>query len=131
VTNGIVEAVKTARKRNSKAEAERAVTAVISAVKVGVKKDKMVQLVGFGTFRWPKKSGKGLIRDSPAHPDSKSRPSSSSGKDSKQSLGFEGIQGNNFPPATEKTRLATPAGQVFSLHREYGYLPLTRYYDVL
>jgi DNA-binding protein HU-beta len=35
----------------SKAEAERAVTAVISAVKVGVKKDKIVQLVGFGTFK--------------------------------------------------------------------------------
>jgi DNA-binding protein HU-beta len=35
----------------SKAESERAVTAVISAVKVGVKKDKMVQLVGFGTFK--------------------------------------------------------------------------------
>jgi DNA-binding protein HU-beta len=35
----------------SKAEAERAVTAVINAVKVGVKKDKLVQLVGFGTFK--------------------------------------------------------------------------------
>jgi DNA-binding protein HU-beta len=35
----------------SKAQAERAVTAVINAVKVGVKKDKMVQLVGFGTFK--------------------------------------------------------------------------------
>jgi DNA-binding protein HU-beta len=35
----------------SKAEAERAVTAVINSVKVGVKKDKIVQLVGFGTFK--------------------------------------------------------------------------------
>ena len=35
----------------SKTEAERAVTAVINAVKVGVKKDKIVQLVGFGTFK--------------------------------------------------------------------------------
>ena len=35
----------------SKAEAERAVTAVVNAVKVGVKKDKIVQLVGFGTFK--------------------------------------------------------------------------------
>jgi DNA-binding protein HU-beta len=35
----------------SKAEVERAVTAVINAVKVGVKKDKIVQLVGFGTFK--------------------------------------------------------------------------------
>jgi len=35
----------------SKAEAERAVTAVIDAIKAGVKKDKMVQLVGFGTFK--------------------------------------------------------------------------------
>ncbi|HZC34178.1 MAG TPA: HU family DNA-binding protein [Chthoniobacterales bacterium] len=35
----------------SKAEAERAVTAVIQAIKSGVKKDKVVQLVGFGTFK--------------------------------------------------------------------------------
>jgi len=35
----------------TKAEAERAVTAVIKAIKVGVKKDKVVQLVGFGTFK--------------------------------------------------------------------------------
>jgi DNA-binding protein HU-beta len=35
----------------SKAEAEKAVTAVINAIKTGVKKDKVVQLVGFGTFK--------------------------------------------------------------------------------
>jgi DNA-binding protein HU-beta len=35
----------------SKAESERAVTAIINAIKVGVKKDKIVQLVGFGTFK--------------------------------------------------------------------------------
>jgi DNA-binding protein HU-beta len=35
----------------SKAEAERAVTAVINSIKLGVKKDKIVQLVGFGTFK--------------------------------------------------------------------------------
>ncbi len=35
----------------SKAEAEKAVTAVINAIKTGVKKDKIVQLVGFGTFK--------------------------------------------------------------------------------
>jgi DNA-binding protein HU-beta len=35
----------------SKAEAEKAVTAVINAIKAGVKKDKIVQLVGFGTFK--------------------------------------------------------------------------------
>ena len=35
----------------SKAQAERAVTVVINAIKVGVKKDKLVQLVGFGTFK--------------------------------------------------------------------------------
>ena len=37
--------------QTSKADAERAVTAVIHAIKTGVKKDKMVQLVGFGTFK--------------------------------------------------------------------------------
>jgi DNA-binding protein HU-beta len=35
----------------SKADAEKAVTAVIHAIKTGVKKDKIVQLVGFGTFK--------------------------------------------------------------------------------
>jgi DNA-binding protein HU-beta len=48
----LVEAVqKQLGKDTSKAKAERAVTAVINAIKVGVKKAKMVQLVGFGTFK--------------------------------------------------------------------------------
>jgi len=34
----------------SKAEAERSVKAVLDAIKKGVKKDKRVQLAGFGTF---------------------------------------------------------------------------------
>ncbi len=35
----------------SKAEAERAVNAVIDGIKAGVKKTKLVQLIGFGTFK--------------------------------------------------------------------------------
>ncbi|HEY0789513.1 MAG TPA: HU family DNA-binding protein [Chthoniobacterales bacterium] len=35
----------------SKAAAERAVMAVLEGIKTGVKKDKHVQLVGFGTFK--------------------------------------------------------------------------------
>jgi nucleoid DNA-binding protein len=35
----------------SKAETERAVNAVIEAIKLGVKKSKQVQLIGFGTFK--------------------------------------------------------------------------------
>jgi nucleoid DNA-binding protein len=35
----------------SKAQAERAVNAVIEAIKLGVKKSKQVQLIGFGTFK--------------------------------------------------------------------------------
>ncbi len=38
-------------KEASKAEAERAVSAVIDSIKIGVKKTKVVQLVGFGTFK--------------------------------------------------------------------------------
>lgn len=34
----------------SKAEAERAINAVLAAVKSGLQKDNVVQLVGFGTF---------------------------------------------------------------------------------
>jgi len=36
---------------STKADAERAVTAVIDAIKLGVKKTKTVQLIGFGTFK--------------------------------------------------------------------------------
>ena len=35
----------------SKADAERAVNAVIDGIKAGVKKTKNVQLIGFGTFK--------------------------------------------------------------------------------
>lgn len=50
-----VELVQAVRKQlgsdTSRAAAERAVTAVMQAIKTGVRKDKLVQLVGFGTFR--------------------------------------------------------------------------------
>jgi DNA-binding protein HU-beta len=35
----------------SRAQAERSVDAVVEAIRHGLKKDKSVQLVGFGTFR--------------------------------------------------------------------------------
>lgn len=35
----------------SRAQAERSVDAVIDALRAGLKKDKVVQLVGFGTFK--------------------------------------------------------------------------------
>ncbi len=35
---------------DSKASAERAVNAVVDAIRAGVQKDKSVQIVGFGTF---------------------------------------------------------------------------------
>lgn len=48
----LVEAVqKSLGKDTSKAEAERAVNAVIDSIKAGVKKTKTVQLIGFGTFK--------------------------------------------------------------------------------
>ena len=48
----LVEAVqKSLGKETSKAEAERAVNAVIDGIKLGVKKSKNVQLIGFGTFK--------------------------------------------------------------------------------
>jgi len=45
----LVEAVKK-ELRTSKAQAERSVNAVFDAVRKGLKKDKKVQIVGFGTF---------------------------------------------------------------------------------
>ena len=38
-------------KETPRAQAERALDAVIDAIKVGLKKDQSVQLVGFGTFK--------------------------------------------------------------------------------
>ena len=42
---------KTLGKEVSAAQAERTVAAVIDGIKVGVKKTKSVQLIGFGTFK--------------------------------------------------------------------------------
>lgn len=42
---------KTLGKETSTAQAERVLKAVIDGIKVGVKKTKSVQLVGFGTFK--------------------------------------------------------------------------------
>ena len=42
----------------SKAGAERAVNAVIDSIKTGVKKDKSVQVVGFGTFSIRKRAAR-------------------------------------------------------------------------
>ncbi len=36
---------------SSKADAERAVNSVIDGIKLGIKKTKTVQLIGFGTFK--------------------------------------------------------------------------------
>ena len=42
----------------TRAAAERAVIAVIEAIKKGVKKDKNVQLIGFGTFHVVKRAAR-------------------------------------------------------------------------
>ncbi len=42
----------------SKAAAERAVGAVIDAIKAGIKKDKAVTLIGFGTFSIAKRNAR-------------------------------------------------------------------------
>jgi nucleoid DNA-binding protein len=48
----LVDAVqKSLGKEVSKACAERAVNAVVDAIKAGLKKSKVVQLIGFGTFK--------------------------------------------------------------------------------
>ncbi len=47
----LVEAVQKSLGGVSKAEAERSVAAVIEGIKVGLKKTKVVQLIGFGTFK--------------------------------------------------------------------------------
>ena len=42
----------------SKAAAERAVDAVVDGIKTGIKKDKSVQLIGFGTFSVSKRAAR-------------------------------------------------------------------------
>jgi nucleoid DNA-binding protein len=43
--------LKTMPNGTSRAQAERSVDGVVDAIRNGLKKDKVVQLVGFGTFR--------------------------------------------------------------------------------
>jgi nucleoid DNA-binding protein len=47
----IVAVQKSLGKETSKAAAERAVDAVVDGIKAGLKKSKVVQLIGFGTFK--------------------------------------------------------------------------------
>ena len=47
----LVEAVQKSLDNATKADAERAVAAVVNGIKVGLKKTKFVQLIGFGTFK--------------------------------------------------------------------------------
>lgn len=54
----ILEVQKLLEKDCSKAEAERAINAVLNAIKSGVKKDKLVQLIGFGTFKVAKRAAR-------------------------------------------------------------------------
>ena len=42
----------------SRAQGEKAVAAVLNAIKAGLKKDKVVQLVGFGTFKVVKRKAR-------------------------------------------------------------------------
>ncbi|MEM7673564.1 MAG: HU family DNA-binding protein [Verrucomicrobiota bacterium] len=54
----VAEVQKTLGDETSKAAAERAVEAVLDSIKKGVKKDKSVQLIGFGTFEVVKRAAR-------------------------------------------------------------------------
>ena len=47
----LVEAVQKQLGEISRADAERTVSAVIESIKIGLKKTKFVQIIGFGTFK--------------------------------------------------------------------------------
>ena len=52
---------KNLKAETSKAEAAHILTAVLDAIKLGVKKTKTVQIIGFGTFKVvPRKARKGI-----------------------------------------------------------------------
>lgn len=52
----------------TKAEAERAINAVLEAIKKGVKKDKSVQLIGFGTFAAVKRAARNGVNPRTGEP---------------------------------------------------------------
>ncbi len=54
----VVEIQKSLGKDTSKAAAERALEAVLSSIKKGVKKDKSVQIIGFGTYSIAKRAAR-------------------------------------------------------------------------
>lgn len=54
----VLEVQKTLGDDTSKAAAERAVEAVLESIKKGVKKDKAVQVIGFGTFSVAKRAAR-------------------------------------------------------------------------
>ncbi|MGB0370028.1 MAG: HU family DNA-binding protein [Opitutales bacterium] len=54
----VAEVQKNLGDETSKAAAERAVEAVLDSIKKGVKKDKSVQLIGFGTFEVVKRAAR-------------------------------------------------------------------------
>lgn len=54
----VAEVQKSLGSDTSKAAAERSVEAVLEAIKKGVKKDKLVQLIGFGTFSVTKRAAR-------------------------------------------------------------------------
>lgn len=54
----VLEVQKTLGKDASKAQAERSVDAVLESIKKGLKKDKAVQLIGFGTFSVAKRAAR-------------------------------------------------------------------------
>ena len=53
----LVEAV-SKEMESSKADAEKSVNAVIASLKKGIKDDKLVQLIGFGSFRVKKRKAR-------------------------------------------------------------------------
>lgn len=57
----VLEVQKKLGKDTSKAEAERCLEAVIDSIKLGIKKTKEVQLIGFGTFRVKKRAARNGI----------------------------------------------------------------------
>jgi len=57
----VLEVQKALGKDETKAAAERAVEAVLESIKKGVKKDKSVQLIGFGTFSVAKRAARAGI----------------------------------------------------------------------
>ncbi len=85
----ILEVQKALGDETTKAAAERAIEAVLESIKKGVKKDKAVQVIGFGTFSVAKRAARMGVN--PQNPTEKIKIKASKTVKFKAGTGFKAV----------------------------------------